>query len=149
MFAMRTPTINKTKPSPSTSATNKETEAELPSLQEPASTLTIEAQMDGDDKTASTLQGQESKKNKVSSRITEAAALQQSALAQLNAARSLKGEIKTAVTAAVKRLYELVRDRDLNGKEKREELQINKTYNKEDTMTDIREQLEKQIKKLE
>ncbi|CAF4921499.1 unnamed protein product [Pieris macdunnoughi] len=108
MFGLRTPTKNK--PSPSTSVTDKETEAELPSAREPTLTPVNEAQTSMGEKATILSQTEESRKivNKVyRSRITEAAALQQSALAQLNAARNLRGDIKTAVTVAVKSYAEV------------------------------------------
>ncbi|CAF4832295.1 unnamed protein product [Pieris macdunnoughi] len=49
---MRTPTKNKNKLSPSTSATDKETEAELPSVREPAPTPVNEAQISMGEKEA-------------------------------------------------------------------------------------------------
>ncbi|XP_045532176.1 myosin-7-like, partial [Pieris brassicae] len=103
--------------------------------------------------------------------LTEAAAVQQSALLQLDAARNLKGEIKAAVTSAVKRLYELVKEADSQtkeGKDKRKEKERgseeglekekdkNKTYNIDTTpqakmyqMDEHLKRLEKETKKLE
>lgn len=98
--------------------------------------------------------------------LTEAAALQQSALLQLDAARNLKGEIKAAVTSAVKRLYELIKEADAQLKEGRDkkkenegkceetvekEGEANKTY-KIDTTSQIKKgdmyKLEEQINRL-
>lgn len=146
MFGIRTPTKNK--PSPSSRATDRGTEAELLSLQAPAPTPATEAQKSVVEVEATTSQGQEEgKKSKVyRSRISEAAALQQSALVQLNAARNLKGEIKTAVTTAVKRLYELVRDGELQDKDKRDDQPSKVTSQVEPDKTD---NLEEKIKRME
>ncbi|CAF4816774.1 unnamed protein product [Pieris macdunnoughi] len=67
--------------------------------------------------------------------------------------RNIKGEIKTAITEAVKKLYELVKETE--AELKREELPINKTYNIDgngntrSTPQIDTEKLEEQIKRLE
>ncbi|CAF4890407.1 unnamed protein product [Pieris macdunnoughi] len=57
MFGISTPTKNK--PSPSSSVTDRATEAELPSLQAPAPTPATGAQKSAGEMEATTLQGQE------------------------------------------------------------------------------------------
>ncbi|CAF4940550.1 unnamed protein product [Pieris macdunnoughi] len=57
----------------------------------------------------------------------ETAALQQSALLQLGSARTLKGEIKTAVTTAVKRLFTLVTEAETENRTT-DEKESNKTF---------------------
>ncbi|CAH4031944.1 unnamed protein product [Pieris brassicae] len=123
MFGIRTPTKVTT---PTPQAIEREEREVLAPVQPQTPTLIPAVRKSIGELEAAIAQSAEGLKKQKSykNRLTEAAAVQQSALLQLDAARNLKGEIKAAVTSAVKRLYELVKEADSQtkeGKDKKEE----------------------------
>lgn len=141
MFAMRTPT----KP-----VDVAECGARAAPIQPQTSTAAIRRSTGGVE--AAILDPEKTKKAKAyKTRASEAAALQQSALAQLDSARNLKGEIKSAVTAVVRRLYELIREAEARPKTQPEKT-ANKTFTLDPALPvpgDVMDRLEVQIKRLE
>lgn len=130
MLGIRTP-VKMTTSAPKD--TEREDGAESAPVQPPASTsISTVRKSIGDIEATMAKEGEIVKKVKTyKTRVSEAAALQQSALVQLDSARNLKGEIKIAVTAAIKRLYELIRDAEVQegkGSSKRKEQDKNSTF---------------------
>ncbi|CAH4026731.1 unnamed protein product [Pieris brassicae] len=170
MFGIRTPTKVTT---PTPQAIEREEREGLAPVQPQTPTLTPAVRKSIGELEAAIAQSAEGlkKQKQYKNRLTEAAAVQQSALLQLDAAQNFKGEIKAAVTSAVKRLYELVKEADSQTKEGRDkrkekeggseevlekETDKNKTYNIDTTpqakmyqMDEHLKRLEKETKKLE
>ncbi|CAF4939183.1 unnamed protein product [Pieris macdunnoughi] len=154
MFGIRTPT-KVTTPSPHATGI-EEREGSAP-VQPPTPTLTPAVRKSIGELEAAIARSVEGPKKQkpYKNRLTEAAAVQQSAILQLDAARNLKGEIKAAVTSAVRRLYELVKEVDSQTKEggdrkKEKERGSREVAEKEgDASKTYTEKLEQQIKRLE